>query len=308
MLPRLLVSVAGIFVATVLAADVAYVTCQNGNVLSVIDLETGDQQRWPLPGQPAGIAVSGSGIFVVSPETKEVRRLDPRSGTELARVRLNGGPNGVTVDQMRQRVFVSDWYNARIWVLRAEDLSVIGELETGAAPAGLALSPDGRYLASADRDADQVSIFDAETFAFVARHAVGTRPFGLAFSQDGRLFVGNVGSDDMSVLEPLQGLLTTVAVGARPYAVTFAADRVFVSNQYEDSVSVLNLNTLETITKIDVGEYPEGLDVTPDGASVLVANWFDNTVSRIDVSALKVVAQWETGDGPRAFGAFILAD
>ncbi|OIQ28861.1 MAG: hypothetical protein BM562_11920 [Alphaproteobacteria bacterium MedPE-SWcel] len=305
---RFLISVAGICAATALSADVAYVTCQNGNVLSVIDLDTGTQERWPLPGQPAGIAVSDFGIFTVSPDTKEVRRLDPVSGAEQARATLEGGPNGIALDQLRRRVFVSDWYNARIWVLRAEDLSVVGELETGAAPAGLALSPDGRYLASADRDADQVSIFDAETLMQLARHRVGLRPFGLAFADDGRLFVGNVGSDDMSVLDPLLGPLTTVAVGARPYAVTFAQARAYVSNQYEDTVSVIDMGTLETIAKIAVGEYPEGIDVTSDGASVLVANWFENTLSRIDVSSLTVVEQWETGDGPRAFGAFILPD
>lgn len=289
------------------AGDVAFVTCQNGDAVSVTDLATGaERARWPVPGKPAGIAVTPAGaVYTVSPDSKTVRRFAP-DGTLEAEVTLDGGPIGVAADPRRARVFVSDWYNARLWVLDAGTLAPQGELTVAAAPAGLALSPDGRWLASAERDADRVSLFDAGTLERRHAVAVGTRPFGLRFAPDGRLFVGNVGSNDVSVIDPAAGaVLATVPVGERPYGVAFAAGRAFVTNQYADSVSVIALDTLAPVATIDVGEYPEGIDATGDGR-LAVANWFDNTLSVIDAGTLKVVATVETADGPRAFGDFIL--
>lgn len=291
------------------AGDIAFVTCQNGNALSVLDLDRGVEiARWSVPGQPAGIAVAANGeVFTVAPDSKTVRRHDGMTGAVLAKVTLDGGPMGIAYDPTRARLFVSDWYNARVWVLDAVSLAVTGELTVGAAPAGLDLSDDDRFLAIAGRDADQVYIFDTDSLALRHQLDVGTRPFGLRFAPDGRLFVGNVGSNDVSILDVVSGtLLATVPVGERPYGVAFAAGRAFVSNQYEDTISVISLDQLQHETKISVGEYPEGIDATADGNTVVVTNWFDNTVTLIDANTLSVLRELETGDGPRAFGDFLL--
>ena len=95
-----------------------------------------------------------------------------------------------------------------------------------------------------------------------------------------------------------------VMVGDRPYDVTLALDstRAFVTNQYDNTLSVINTVTLEQIAVIDVGEYPEGIDTHPDDHHIFVANWFDNTASIIDARTLEVVDTIETGDGTRAYG------
>lgn len=289
------------------AGDVAFVTCQNGDAVSVLDLDTGQERaRWSVPGKPAGVAVSAGGaVFTVSPDSKTVRRYSA-DGTLVAETRLDGGPMGVAHDAVRGRLFVSDWYNARLWVLDDGTLELLTELPAGAAPAGLALSPDGTLLAAAERDADRVSLYDAETLALQRVVAVGTRPFGLGFAPDGRLFVGNVGSNDVTVIAPQPGrVLATIPVGERPYGVAFARSRAFVTNQYENTVSVIALDDLSAVATLEVGEYPEGIAATGDGR-IAVANWFDNTLSLIDARTLETVAALDTADGPRAFGAFIL--
>ncbi|MFA3916377.1 YVTN family beta-propeller repeat protein [Ruegeria hyattellae] len=291
------------------AGDIAFVTCQNSDELSVIDLErAAEVDRIALPGQPAGVAVGAAGdVFTVSPGSKTIRRLSTQSHEVLAETQLDGGPTGIALDPPHGRLFVSDWYNARLWVLGSETLEVLGEVPTGAAPAGIAISDDGRFVASADKDADQVSVFDATTFEPLRQITVGTRPFGLNFAPDGLLFVGNVGSNDVSVLDVATGKTrATIPVGERPYGVGFAAGRAFVTDQYANTVSVIDLETLTREATIGVGEYPEGIDVTLDGQSVVVANWFDNSVSVIDPNGLSVLNTINTCDGPRAFGRFLL--
>ncbi|SFB12467.1 40-residue YVTN family beta-propeller repeat-containing protein [Poseidonocella pacifica] len=283
----------------------AYITNQSSSDLSVLDLETRSElRRISVPGQPAGVVAHGTEAFTVSPESKTVRRIDTRSGEVLAEVLLDGGPIGIALDLKGGRVFVSDWYNARIWVLDALSLTVIDTLQTGSAPAGLAIQSG--LLAAANRDADQVSIFDLSDLSSRGVVPTGERPFGLGFAPDGRLFVGNVGTNDVTVIDPEAGeVIGTVPVGERPYGVAFAKGQAFVTNQYSDSVSVINLQNLEVIRQIDVGEYPEGIDVTGDGERIVVANWFSNSVTLIDAGTLEVLGEIETGDGPRAFGRFI---
>ncbi|MEO9652549.1 MAG: YncE family protein [Roseobacter sp.] len=292
------------------ASEYAYVTCQNGDGVSVLDLTSQKRhQHWHVSGKPAGIAVAKTAVFTVAAGSKILRKHDPKTGLVQAQVTLDGGPVGVAHDPWRNRLFVSDWYNARVWVLDASDLSQTGYLAVDAAPAGLALSKDGRYMATAQRDADQVSIFDAETLELMHNVTVGTRPFGLRFGPNGRVFVGNVGSDDLSIIEPDLGLLlTTIDVGKRPYGVAFAQGRAFVSNQYSDTLSVIDLETLAHIATLNTGEYPEGIDANSDGTQIIVANWFDNSVTIFDALSLSVIQEIETCDGPRAFGTFILGD
>lgn len=290
-------------------ADYAYVTNQSSSDLSVIDLERMEEiRRIPVPGMPAGVAVSDrlKSVFTVSPDSKTLRRFDLDGGAPHAEIRLDGGPIGVAVDDTRNRLFVSDWYNARVWVLGADDLALRQSLTTGSAPAGLALSPDGRHLATADRDSNQVSIFDAETLALRHRVTVGERPFGLAFASDGRLFSADVGSDTVTAISPESGkVLGKVRTKSRPYGIAFAGSHGFVTNQYDDSVSVFDSKTYAPVKVILVDGYPEGIDTTADGRHVIVANWESNTLSVIDADTLEVTGSIPTGDGPRAFGQFI---
>ncbi|SFT09388.1 40-residue YVTN family beta-propeller repeat-containing protein [Sulfitobacter marinus] len=311
-LPVRLVAAAGFaLVATpAIAGDLAFVTCQNGDGVSLLDLDAGTQiTQWSVLGKPAGVAVAGADVFTVAPDSKTVRRHTAATGKITAEIQLDGGPIGVAYDHERGRLFVSDWYNARIWVLAEHDLAHLTDIPTGAAPAGLALSDDGRFLASADRDSDQVSIFDADTLTLHRRIDVGSRPFGLRFAPDGRLFVANVGSNDVTVIGPqMDKTVATFAVEERPYGVAFAHGRVFVTNQYADTVSVVDTNTFQTIATLPSGEYPEGVDTSTDNRSIIVANWFDNSVTIIDAVTLSVIKEIETCDGPRAFGEFVQRD
>lgn len=309
--PIILGFLPALVVTSVAAGELALITNQNGSDLSVIDLDSQKERaRIPVPGEPAGIAVdtAAARFYTVSAGSKTLRQFD-LAGTLLQEVTLDGGPIGIAVQPDGTRVFVSDWYNARIWVLDATDLSVLTTLSTGAAPAGLVIDPQGTWIASADKDADQVSVFDLESLTLRHRIPVGTRPFGISVGPGGRIFTADVGSNTVTVADPLTGaLLGRVPVGARPYGIAFAAGLGFVTNQYADSVSVFDLADLTPRATIPVGEYPEGIDATPDGTKVVVANWFSNAVSVIDTKTLTVTAEIATGDGPRAFGRFLIAD
>lgn len=294
--------------ASAVQADIAYVTSQSANAVTMLDLTTGETlRRIDVPGAPAGVQIAPDldRLYTVSPDDKTLRAFT-LAGDAAGQLVLEGAPIGIA--RAGAQIFVSDWYNARIWVIDATRLTVTGTLQTGAAPAGLAVSPDGRWLVSADRDADSLSVFALPGGALHRTIPVGTRPFAVTFDAQGRVFAANVGSNSISVLNPETGTqIAELPTGRRPYGVAFAADRIFVSNQYGDTLSVFDA-AFRPIATLDAGEYPEGIATFDKGRKIIVANWMSDTVMSFDAATLAPLAEWPTAEGPRAFGQFILED
>ena len=70
-------------------------------------------------------------------------------------------------------------------------------------------------------------------------------------------------------------------------------------------VSVIDTATNTVKSTVNVGNWPYGVAVTPDGKKVYVTNDHDNTVSVIDTATNKVTATVPVGEHPKAFGQFI---
>ncbi|MFC1326233.1 MAG: hypothetical protein G8D85_06220 [gamma proteobacterium symbiont of Ctena orbiculata] len=102
-------------------------------------------------------------------------------------------------------------------------------------------------------------------------------------------------------------MIATIAVGSTPYGVAIAPDsrRVFVTNQHENTLSVIDPEKLEETHRLAIGEFPEGIIAHPDDGRVYIANWFDNELVVLDVESLQIIKQIPTGESPRAFGVFV---
>jgi len=119
----------------------------------------------------------------------------------------------------------------------------------------------------------------------------------------------NVKSDDMTVLDTRDPsrltTLATVKLGKAPYGAALAAGGtlIFVSNQHDGTVSVIDAQTLQPLRTLDGFAYPEG--VASSGDRVYVVNWMDDNVSVIDAASGTTLHHIGTGQNSRGFGAFI---
>lgn len=303
MLPRALAFLA--MLSPAFAGDIAFVTSQNGNAVSIIDL---DSHRivaaTPLEGAPAPVAYDAARgrAYVIAAETGRLSVLD-EAARVVAQTELGEGAFGIAVAP-GGGVFVTDWFGGHLIRLDAA-LTRLWSSPTGEAPAGVAVSEDGSLVATADRDANGVSIFDAMTGRLLRRvHTSGEHPFGLVFHA-GRLWTADVLGNRVSVIDPIAGrLIGAVPTGSHPYAVAFAGGRGFVTNQYAGTVTVFDPQSLAVTAEIATGDYPEGIAALPDGSGVVVANWDSDTVQVIDARDLRIRAEVEVPAGPRAFGQF----
>jgi YVTN family beta-propeller protein len=146
------------------------------------------------------------------------------------------------------------------------------------APAGLAVSPDGKKIYIALDDRDEVAEADTVSRKVLRRVKVAGRPFGLALDKAGKnLFVTCRDGDRLAVLDT-QTLSETgsVPVGMAPVAVAFcrtaAGDRLVVANSMSDDISVLSVSPLQELGRPSAGRDPFAVAITPDGTRAFIAN------------------------------------
>ena len=162
------------------------------------------------------------------------------------------------------------------------------------APAGMAVSPDGKKIYIALDDRDEVAEADTVSRQVLRRVKVAGKPFGLATDAVGKnLFVTCRNTDRLAVLDT-QTLQETgsIAVGMAPVAVAFcrtaAGDRLVVANSMSDDISVLSVSPLQELGRPSAGREPFAVAITPDGTRAFVANRMVRLVSVKTIPASEV--------------------
>lgn len=99
----------------------------------------------------------------------------------------------------------------------------------------------------------------------------------------------------------LRNLLILACVLAAPAAMAAGTNRIFVSNERSNDVTVINGATLEVEATIPVGERPRGIGISPDHKEVYVAVSDENAIAVIDPENLTVLRKFAAGSDPEAF-------
>src|SRR5260370_30791167 len=85
-------------------------------------------------------------------------------------------------------------------------------------------------------------------------------------------------------------------------ACTAAGAPVYVTNQLDDTVSVINGRTNQVTATVPAGNAPEGVAVAPDDRRVYIADNGSGTVSVLDTRTCKIVATVRVGTDPSGVG------
>ncbi len=140
------------------------------------------------------------------------------------------------------------------------------------------------------------------------RITVHNYPSGLALSPDeSLLYVPCMMGKRLAVVDLAQGREVD-SIDAHLYSldvkITSDGRRAFVSNTGRNLVTVINLQTRQPLTDIEVGDNPEGLAISADDQTLYVANSDSDTVSVIDIGTSSVTAEWPIyADPAEALGA-----
>jgi YVTN family beta-propeller protein len=139
---------------------------------------------------------------------------------------------------------------------------------------------------------------------------VGARPEAVAVNKRNSLvYVANGGSNNVTVLDSTNkhNIVATIPVGKWPVSVAVASigdpvriDKVYVTNEGDNTVSVIDPKTNTVVAIIPVGAEPTSVIVNPITANIYVANRGSNTVSVINSSKDEVIETIQVGRAPES--------
>ncbi|MQF48755.1 hypothetical protein FIM08_02485 [SAR202 cluster bacterium AC-647-N09_OGT_505m] len=161
----------------------------------------------------------------------------------------------------------------------------------------VAVSPDGKLVATVNPDSDSITLVDASTLAVLAEIPVGDNPRTMSFTPDSKtVVVANHGSATLSKVNLNQTVeVTKYSVGSMPYGVVTDGVHVFVTEFASGTVSIIDLMTGELLNRIPVDAFPTGLALSRDGKRLLVTHFFTGRLTVIDQQATVVLGTISAG-------------
>ena len=77
--------------------------------------------------------------------------------------------------------------------------------------------------------------------------------------------------------------------------------RIFVTNEKDNTVSVINGTSHEVEATVEIGNRPRGIGIAPDGSEIYVALSNDDAIAVLDPASLEVQRTFSGGEDPEAF-------
>jgi YVTN family beta-propeller protein len=166
----------------------ALVTNESDHAVSMIDTRTLKAVKsFPVGQRPRDIAFTpdSKSAYVTGEFDASLYRVNLQ-GAEPARqvlqLRKEARPMAVVLDTPRKRLYMSTGRGGTVAVIDATDsanLTLVSEVPVGTRPWGIALSPDGKRLYTANGPSHDVSIVDTTTLLVIKKIPAGRSPWGV---------------------------------------------------------------------------------------------------------------------------------
>jgi YVTN family beta-propeller protein len=205
---------------------------------------------------------------------------------------------GAGVALAQTRAYVTNNDDHTVTVIDTATASVIATIPVAAGPAGVAVTPNGRFVYVVNQQANSVSVISAATNTVVATIPVGSFQREIAITPDGAFAYvsGGAGSNIVVIDTATNTVVTTIPVSS-PFMIALApsGNLGYVTHgAIVNGVTVINTTTNSVVTNIPIPVDVAGaVTVTPNGAFVYVACLSFTTGSKlavIDTATNTVVA------------------
>ena len=236
------------------------VSIEQSGQLAIVGRQ-GDIELLDIGGLPHGLATDGELLFVTDRSAPAVRRLRLQDWSELPALSADLGPHALAATPSGGLVVA----NANAATIRIGEITVSGP----ALPETVAMSPDAGRVATAGASDGLVVLFQLDG-TVADRILVGGRPVRVLFDASGRqLAVARSAAGSVVLIRLTDGGvdhdLRTIHVGGVPDGLAFDASGslLFVSDLSTGMVSVIDVSSVRTLSRFDIGESAGAIIVLP---------------------------------------------
>jgi YVTN family beta-propeller protein len=216
---------------------------------------------------PESICLSRDGTkgYVTNPDNNVVSLVDMNTASVIGLIPVQQRPRDLCANPARDEIYCVNQYSNSISIITSSTddpyQAVIATMATANFPSRCLASPDGNYLFVSSTGSDIVSIIDLDTRTEI---------------QGSRLTVGN-----------------------DPQGMAVAQNKLYVANQFGNTVSVIDIATWQKMTyTIPVGSLPQDIAARPDGAYIYVCNSESDDISIINTATDTVEITLPVCDNP----------
>jgi YVTN family beta-propeller protein len=266
------------------------------------------------------MAVRAEVVVLLDKSDHQALLLDPASFEAVAKIPTGRGPHEVAVAPDGSAAFVTDYGAWRLFQegekprlepgstvtvldLRSRAAKATWDLGEYKLPHGIATSRDGKRIWVTAEGAQAVIELNAATGKVVRRWKIAQHVTHMLVPtpDDRKLYVANVASGTVSVIDLVGGKVKTLATGAGAEGIDVSPDgrEAWVANRAANTVSVIDTARDEiAATFPSGGKFPIRVRFTPDGKQAWVTNLNSNTISVFEAAGRKPVATIEVDAGP----------
>lgn len=246
---------------------------EEGNGSAVFyDAETGEQRAEVEVGShPAHIVFTEDNQYVLVSNNGDntVTIIDAATYEVVGTIETGQGPHGFRIANNSNTAYVANMGEDTVSVLDIEKMEEVDRITVGEAPATTGITSDNTKLLATLSGENALAIVDLTTDK-VTKVAVGNVPIQLYIQHDDQYaFVANEGTEDnpshtvSQVDLNRKEVVETIEVGNGAHGVVTSEDDqyIFVTNAFDNTVSVIENETSAVIATVTVGEEPNGITV-----------------------------------------------
>jgi DNA-binding beta-propeller fold protein YncE len=260
-----------------LAHGIALVVNSAGASISVVDMSSRTElRRIPVLREPHHVALSpdGRSLLVGDSGGNEMLFLDPASGAVQRRVpvadpyQLGFSPNG-------KLLVVNGLARNQVDVYDAATMALVKRFPLSSMPSHLAYAPDSSMVYVSLQGTDRLAAIDLRAMAVRWVQPVGKTPAGVMW-HDGRVLVGDMGADDVAVVDPVDGHVERRIHTGRGAHQLFASPDgrlIYVNNRVDGTTVALDARTLDVVRSYKISGGPDCIDFAPDGTLWITERW-----------------------------------
>ncbi|MCP3938736.1 MAG: YncE family protein [Actinomycetia bacterium] len=221
------------------------------SVIHPVTLET--EKVIDIPGEPRTPQALDYKVFVASRTSPTVTVINAFTLDIIDEIEVAEGSQAALVDAFERLLWVPNTSGSTVTVIDGRTHEEVNRIAVGAAPASPTKAYDRVWVPNGD--SGTITVIDPETYQQVATIDIGGKP-SRPLAAFGKLFVGSAQSNDLLIIDPLDLSISTVAMEAGALMPSVAHDVIWVANPDAHKVTVVDPETFEIITTIEVDGRP----------------------------------------------------